>query len=490
MKNQNALALLALAIAASSHAAEFEVIQIGNYPGSNFSFAAAINNSGQVVGYSMAGPLAQGWRWSEADAMIPMPHGNGLINETLCYDINESGQITGVARTDEFSYAYRYTPGVGYTFLPVPGRAWSHGSALNDRGTVVGLTESNNNGNLPALWAVGSVGINLPVYNGFGYNTANDINNGGLVAGQLANPSSTHATITAPNGTITDLHGLFPGAINSSRAYGINDLGHTVGFYFSNDARFFPFVYRPGQMELPELPEDTYGCELWSINEDDWSVGSLHLRGTSDTKAGFYFPEGGLQDLNLLIPQGQGWVLESASDVNDHGWIVGKGRFMGASTTYLARPVANPRPVNGTVELQDLVGECQEPVKWELWQGTTLVSAGATQLGPNGEYSIAPQVTMGNYQLAFIGRTHLRSAQSVALFGSPLNEVDYSLTNGDVDHDNEVGPGDFGILANAFLSVDGDPNWVAQADLDCDGEVGPGDFGVLANNFLLSGWNP
>lgn len=56
---------------------------------------------------------------------------------------------------------------------------------------------------------------------------------------------------------------------------------------------------------------------------------------------------------------------------------------------------------------------------------------------------------------------------------------------GDIDKDGEVGPGDFSRLANAFLSVPGDPNWDADADLDQDGEIGPGDFSILANQFGL-----
>ena len=63
----------------------------------------------------------------------------------------------------------------------------------------------------------------------------------------------------------------------------------------------------------------------------------------------------------------------------------------------------------------------------------------------------------------------------------------FSLINGDIDGDNEVGPGDFGILSSAFGSVDGDPNWDPEADLDGDGEVGPSDFGILSANFGLSG---
>ena len=65
--------------------------------------------------------------------------------------------------------------------------------------------------------------------------------------------------------------------------------------------------------------------------------------------------------------------------------------------------------------------------------------------------------------------------------------VNFEFINGDIDGDNEVGPGDFGALSAAFGSVPGDPNWSDYADLDGDWEVGPSDFGILSANFGLAG---
>lgn len=153
-------------------------------------------------------------------------------------------------------------------------------------------------------------------------------------------------------------------------------------------------------------------------------------------------------------------------------------------------PVVAPPTVTGTITLEDLVGPCTDPVSWKLYNGTTEVASGTTILGTNGAYSIQPNVAPGSYSLAMTGRTHLTGGQTVTLVSGTTSGVNFTLVNGDVDQDNEVGPGDFGNLALAFLSADGDPNWNALADLDCDGEVGPGDFGILANNFLQSGWTP
>lgn len=105
-----------------------------------------------------------------------------------------------------------------------------------------------------------------------------------------------------------------------------------------------------------------------------------------------------------------------------------------------------------------------------------------------GRFSFSRTVAPGTYTAYVKGRTHLRKAIPgvvVNADGADLGSV--SLTNGDVDGDNEVGPGDFGQLSSAFGSVDGDGNWNANADLDRDGEVGPSDFGILSANFGESG---
>lgn len=65
-----------------------------------------------------------------------------------------------------------------------------------------------------------------------------------------------------------------------------------------------------------------------------------------------------------------------------------------------------------------------------------------------------------------------------------------SLKNGDVDGNNEVGPGDFSVLSTAFGTFLGDPGYVANADLNRDEEIGPADFSILAANFGEFGSDP
>ena len=65
--------------------------------------------------------------------------------------------------------------------------------------------------------------------------------------------------------------------------------------------------------------------------------------------------------------------------------------------------------------------------------------------------------------------------------------MNFSLTNGDSDGDNEVGIGDYAVLSSAYNSSNGDPNWDATADLNGDDAVDIADYAILSANYGLAG---
>ena len=101
--------------------------------------------------------------------------------------------------------------------------------------------------------------------------------------------------------------------------------------------------------------------------------------------------------------------------------------------------------------------------------------------GQNGPASFASaEVTSPGYLIDVVGPFDLSSD-----FQIPTA----SLVLGDVDGDNEIGPGDFEAVVSGFGSVYGNFAWNSLADLDRDGEIGPGDFEVVVRNFGISGEN-
>ncbi len=140
--------------------------------------------------------------------------------------------------------------------------------------------------------------------------------------------------------------------------------------------------------------------------------------------------------------------------------------------------------VSGNVELRDFGGDItQVPVTVELRQNGNVVRTATVTPDPSGNY-VLTAVLPGTYDIAFKASHWLRTVvPGVVVDEADVTGVNVSLTNGDVDGDNEVTLFDFGALVAAFGSVPGDSNWNADADLDGDAEVTLFDFGVLVGNF-------
>ncbi|MER3473753.1 MAG: hypothetical protein C4335_06905 [Armatimonadota bacterium] len=140
--------------------------------------------------------------------------------------------------------------------------------------------------------------------------------------------------------------------------------------------------------------------------------------------------------------------------------------------------------ISGNVELCDFEGDVtQVSVTVELRQDGNVVRTATVNLDAEGGYSI-PAVLPGTYDLAFKASHWLRVVvPSVTVDQGNVTGVSVSLTNGDIDGDNEVTLFDFGQLVSAFGSMPGDSNWNPDADLDSDNEVTLFDFGVLVRNF-------
>lgn len=102
----------------------------------------------------------------------------------------------------------------------------------------------------------------------------------------------------------------------------------------------------------------------------------------------------------------------------------------------------------------------------------------------NGDYSFVTDVAAGTYDLAAKGTHWLRQLRSsVAVSNTGATGVDFILTNGDSDPDNEVNLVDFGIVASAFGLAQGDPGFIPEADLNGDEEVNLFDIGIVSANF-------
>src|SRR5260370_40427903 len=106
------IALSCFILVSPAHAVLYSVTDLGFLPGDAYSFAYAINNSGQIVGESDdSSGNAHAYVWSSAGGMVNLgvlPGGSSAIAD----GINDSGEVTGdsvAARSECFSG----TPGGG-----------------------------------------------------------------------------------------------------------------------------------------------------------------------------------------------------------------------------------------------------------------------------------------------------------------------------------------------------------------------------------------
>lgn len=149
------------------------------------------------------------------------------------------------------------------------------------------------------------------------------------------------------------------------------------------------------------------------------------------------------------------------------------------------------RSILGTVTLQGWnPGPNGQTVSVLVFQGATQVANANLSLNGAGQFTLGGNFNSGTYNVFVKGSHWLQKVQTLTFGTNGSVNVSFSLINGDVDGDNEVGASDLSALSAAFLSTFGDPGFNAAADLDGDDEVGASDLSILSANFLLSGDAP
>ena len=279
-----------------------------------YSYAAAINNAGQIVGSSYTPAHVQHAFLYQNGTMTDLAttYGAGFIQAE---DINNSSQIVG-GNSVLISGGVRSTT---TAFYP---------NAINDSGFMAGADTAFPNH--AATFSNGSVTV-------FGttQSVANGVNSAGTVVGYAANASNQFRAYSYAGGTMTML-GTLGG--NSSIAFDINDSNQIVG-NAKNSAGFnHAFLYQNGVMTdlstLDGLPNTQSSAS--AINASGRIVGYSNIGITA--QHAFLYENGVMLDLNTLIG---GSALSAAGfqsltfalDINDNNQIVGYGRPIGGDSS-------------------------------------------------------------------------------------------------------------------------------------------------------------
>lgn len=329
------LSLFALASIATADL-QYEIIQMGILPGYGGGYATAINNNNRVVGFSQSvDSSTKATQWIEGFGLSSI---TGYQN-TRAYDINDNNMVAGYMEDEQgFERGFSWINGGWFHNNSIDQTSGALTRGINNLNQSVGFSGWGANSRATG-WLLGSPGFALPNQNPPGQSYAFDINDSGESVGRTRLNGIDHATIFHNNNTIFDLHSFVPQGAKFSQATCINNAGWIVGDYLDENfrSRGFYFNFEIG-MQFLETPG--FNLNLNSISDTGIIVGS-----SSESRAMVWTTETGLIDLNTLVVPNSGWTLIEAQDVNDAGWIVGRGLYNGIYQPYIAKPTdAVPEP--------------------------------------------------------------------------------------------------------------------------------------------------
>jgi probable HAF family extracellular repeat protein len=229
------------------------------FPGGINSYAAGVNNKGQVVGWAENGvrdptcnnapPTSQ---FLQFEAVIWGPRLNQMTQlpplppdpDSAATAINDKGQVVGISGLcsnavggASAEHALLWENGVPTDLGSIGGQAWNTPIAINNQGQVVGFGNISGDQNAPEnpaalLWTPTNKMQEIPPYGTDTNNAAFDINEKGQVVGNSfnVNAGTSRATLWQ-NNTLNDLNTLViqPSSLYLILAQGINDAGEITG---------------------------------------------------------------------------------------------------------------------------------------------------------------------------------------------------------------------------------------------------------------------
>lgn len=333
---------------------------LGILTGGTASFATGLNSDGQVVGYS--GSSTTGFGGGGAEAFLyseGQMTGLGTLggSSSEAEGINDSGQVVGWANTPSGGQdAFLYSGGKMTDLGGLANSTFSVANAINDQGQLVGYSSVGGQGSL------------------------------------------AHHAFLYSGGEMTDL-GTLSG--NQSAAFGINGAGQVVGEWSDGGTHDDAFLWDKGTMtDLGTLPGATH-CAATSINDLGQLVGtasgiSSNVGGTTVSHA-FLDVNGVMTDLNSLLPANSRWVLNTATDINDNGQIVGMGTYNGevhGYLLYLSQSPSSLPPSTGGASTVSLQANATASVYGQPVTLTAMVAAASGATGtPTGSVTFFDGMT-------------------------------------------------------------------------------------------------
>lgn len=284
-----------------------------------------VNDAGQVAGMAWTSAFGEmiplGFVWDAANGTrVPV---TAFFSSSQIFDVNERGQVVGYLLASGVTYPFLWDETDGDTPLFGPGAFWplvTRRLALNDHGQVVGtlsdttLTDAFDRSGF--YWDATAGPVALPQFR-----RATAINNLGQVVGQSSDDAT--ALLMEPDGELVHL-GSLPGHAESI-AHDANEFGVVVGASYTADGE--TAVAWIGGEIVPLDPSGQFvRSHASAVNGLGQVVGTGTRPGGSST--GFLWQDGLLWTVDAILDPAAGiHGFSAAHGINNHGDIAGTGQI-------------------------------------------------------------------------------------------------------------------------------------------------------------------
>lgn len=347
-KQVSLLMLLPFISAAAMAAPKYELVDLGVLAGQPESLALGINASGTVVGRSGSRAfISHGCGMSDLGGLSG---GSSAVANA----IDNQGIIAGSAvGSDGGTHAVSWHS--GSIHLLEPGNVYqSQGRAVDATGKVVGYEYDGAAAFATAY--VNDLPVSVPsdndsVYGWGAVEVVTGANGSGQLTGYrpitnsqnqflgqigLVQPagSTSWVRVTPPTGYTAY---VYPWAINEG--------GAVVGWSEGTAESQGPHAFLSTNPAAPAQNLGTLGgatSQAFALNNARWVVG---VAATASGSTAFVYDGTEMVDLNTTLVNGSGWVVTTASGINDYNVIVGAGTHNGASHAIVLRPATSVQSV-------------------------------------------------------------------------------------------------------------------------------------------------
>ena len=262
-------------------------------------YAVDVNDAGQVVGSQVTNDGSLAVVWTPAGGLHDLGSLGGTISAATA--INDFGQVVGWSYLagNVVRHAFLWTPATGMQDLGTLGGSLSIANAISNAGRVVGESKLAGGGARAFMWTADQGMQNLGTLDAeFTETVANGVNDAGQVVGESYRPSNPlirRAFLWTPTHGMRSL-GTLGGSFAVARA--INDAGYVVGESITASGAHRAFLWTPnaGLHDLGTLGTGVHSA-AFAINDAGEVVGESNTVSDHEDHAFLWNAGEGLQDL-------------------------------------------------------------------------------------------------------------------------------------------------------------------------------------------------